>query len=48
MLLSGLINEQMRYSFDKLKKVENVIGLKKQELKQLDTFVKSRFVEIVW
>ena len=41
----GSHNEQMDI-VDKLKKVENVIGLKKQELKQLDTFVKSRFVEM--
>ena len=41
----GSHNEQMDI-VDKLKKVENVIGLKKQELKQLDTFVKSRFVEL--
>jgi type I restriction enzyme, S subunit len=34
----GSHNEQMDI-VDKLKKVENVIGLKKQELKQLDTFV---------
>ena len=31
---------------DKLKKVENVIGLRKRELKQLDTLVKSRFAEM--
>lgn len=41
----GSHNEQMDI-VDKLKKVENVIGLKKQELKQLDTFVKFRFVEM--
>ena len=41
----GSHNEQMDI-VDKLKKVENVIGLKKQELKQLDTFVKSRFIEL--
>lgn len=41
----GSHNEQMDI-VDKLKKVENVIGLKKQELKQLDTFVKSRFAEM--
>ena len=41
----GSHNEQMDI-VDKLKKGENVIGLKKQELKQLDTFVKSRFVEL--
>ena len=41
----GSHNEQMDI-VDKLKKIENVIGLKKQELKQLDTFVKSRFVEM--
>ena len=41
----GSHNEQMDI-VDKLKKVENVIGLKKLELKQLDTFVKSRFVEM--
>ena len=41
----GSHNEQMDI-VDKLKKVENVIGLKKQELKQLDTFVKFRFVEL--
>ena len=41
----GSHNEQMDI-VDKLKKVENVIGLKKQELTQLDTFVKSRFVEM--
>ena len=41
----GSHNEQMDI-VDKLKKVENVIGLKKQELKQLDTFVKSRLNKI--
>ena len=41
----GSHNEQMDI-VDKLKKVENVIGLRKRELKQLDTLVKSRFVEL--
>ena len=41
----GSHNEQMDI-VDKLKKVENVIGLRKRELKQLDTLVKSRFVEM--
>lgn len=37
----GSHNEQM-YIVDKLKRVENVIDLRKRELKQLDTLVKSR------
>ena len=41
----GSHNEQMDI-VDKLKKVENVIGLRKRELKQLDTLVKSRFAEM--
>ena len=41
----GSHNEQM-YIVDKLKRVENVIDLRKRELKQLDTLVKSRFVEM--
>ena len=41
----GSHNEQMDI-VDKLKKVENVIGLRKRELKQLETLVKSRFVEL--
>ena len=41
----GSHNEQMDI-VDKLKKVENVIGLRKRELKQLETLVKSRFVEM--
>ena len=41
----GSHNEQMDI-VDKLKKVENVIGLRKRELKQLDTLVKSRLNKI--
>lgn len=41
----GSHNEQMDI-VDKLKKVENVIGLRKRELKQLETLVKSRFAEM--
>ena len=41
----GSHNEQMDI-VDKLKKVENVIGLRKRELKQLDTLVKYRFAEM--
>lgn len=41
----GSHNEQMDI-VDKLKKVENVIGLRKRELKQLETLVKFRFVEL--
>ena len=41
----GSHNEQMDI-VDKLKKVENVIGLRKRELKQLDTLVKFRFAEM--
>lgn len=41
----GSHNEQMDI-VDKLKKVENVISLRKRELEQLDTLVKSRFVEL--
>ena len=41
----GSHNKQMDI-VDKLKKVENVIGLRKRELKQLETLVKSRFAEM--